>query len=552
MESEVREQEIFSKLIKEIRTSRNLSQRELAQFFSPRVSPQAIGQWERGEAFPGRKHWQTLAKLAGMDAGQFYEYVGVGSPSSSSLLEDIIHKIRSLTFDQQLEVVSEVTSDFKQESSQGILNKQHLALLKKGVQVWNRWRQKNPDILPQLSGLDLCTENCSDLKGYNLDGADLTNIEGRYVSLKGASLVQANLEKANFKEVTLDYANLREAKLEGSKLEDVGLRYVDLTGANLSKASIKFADFQKAILDEANFSQAYIFDAKFRQASLKKANLKEVTLRSSDLTEVNLNEAKLVNATVSDCIIYGLSAWGTETDGAFFEKLYVSPDGRSGLPVSDLILAPTLYLHRHNPRKTLALTQSFLTEKKALELVDILVDRYGECSHTEGFRIFINVEDSTIKKISGQYMIIKRKNSLTVERLPNFRDIQAVLEGKNESKFILRLVDNLLESDVKEEDIENLNYLVQWEKSIQEPRFKTIMSLLEQILTNNNNTELKDENYVVERRDEEIILLTNSSHQIELMRARLKDGQWSIVNCSLSQKAVDHFQKLSAEVKGVD
>jgi hypothetical protein len=34
-------------------------------------------------------------------------------------------------------------------------NNEHVALLKQGVDAWNKWRDENPDIPPDLSGADL-------------------------------------------------------------------------------------------------------------------------------------------------------------------------------------------------------------------------------------------------------------------------------------------------------------------------------------------------------------------------------------------------------------
>ena len=34
-------------------------------------------------------------------------------------------------------------------------NQEHLAILKQGVEVWNRWRRHNRDIKPNLSETDL-------------------------------------------------------------------------------------------------------------------------------------------------------------------------------------------------------------------------------------------------------------------------------------------------------------------------------------------------------------------------------------------------------------
>jgi hypothetical protein len=34
-------------------------------------------------------------------------------------------------------------------------NDQHVAMIKKGVDAWNRWRGENPDVVPDLSGENL-------------------------------------------------------------------------------------------------------------------------------------------------------------------------------------------------------------------------------------------------------------------------------------------------------------------------------------------------------------------------------------------------------------
>ena len=54
-------------------------------------------------------------------------------------------------------------------------NPKHLNLLKQGVEVWNRWREQNPEIRPDLTQADLREAN---LGLANLSGADLRGAEG--------------------------------------------------------------------------------------------------------------------------------------------------------------------------------------------------------------------------------------------------------------------------------------------------------------------------------------------------------------------------------------
>jgi hypothetical protein len=44
-------------------------------------------------------------------------------------------------------------------------DEEHVALLKQGAEVWNKWRQENPDVRPNLNEADL---NEADLGGAAL------------------------------------------------------------------------------------------------------------------------------------------------------------------------------------------------------------------------------------------------------------------------------------------------------------------------------------------------------------------------------------------------
>ncbi len=65
-------------------------------------------------------------------------------------------------------------------------NKDHLALLIKGVVAWNEWREKNPEIQPDLTR--------ANLYGANLRGANLEEVK---------NLTRKQLEKAKIDEKTI-------------------------------------------------------------------------------------------------------------------------------------------------------------------------------------------------------------------------------------------------------------------------------------------------------------------------------------------------------------
>ena len=83
----------------------------------------------------------------------------------------------------------------------------HLAVLKSGVEAWGRWRQQNPNELPDLSGADLLG---AELRKAQLKGAKLTGANLRLADLTGANLQDADLSYAEMLLVKLEQANLSE------------------------------------------------------------------------------------------------------------------------------------------------------------------------------------------------------------------------------------------------------------------------------------------------------------------------------------------------------
>ncbi len=96
-------------------------------------------------------------------------------------------------------------------------NKDHLAILKKGVDSWNEWRRRNPYINPDLSEADLTRAKLSgaDLRGAIFSRADFTGAIFSRADLTGARLSGADLSGANLKEVI----NLRQQQLEKAKID---------------------------------------------------------------------------------------------------------------------------------------------------------------------------------------------------------------------------------------------------------------------------------------------------------------------------------------------
>jgi len=139
--------------------------------------------------------------------------------------------------------------------------KEHVALLKQGVEVWNEWRTENPDVTPDLSN----------------------------ANLSGVILGDRFQERLNMSDADLSYANLGGANLRGADLSSADLHATDLStailhGANLHGANLRAADLSNAILSNANLHDANLGGANLRGANLSRARLIRTVLGDTDLT----------------------------------------------------------------------------------------------------------------------------------------------------------------------------------------------------------------------------------------------------------------------------
>jgi uncharacterized protein YjbI with pentapeptide repeats len=187
-------------------------------------------------------------------------------------------------------------------------NEEQLSILKQGVEVWNKWRDENPEVEIDLS--------VSNLLGADLFGANLNNADLSGADLSGADLNRANLWKAN-----LSAAHLREANLSGAHLAEAHLSRAHLTEAYLWEAHLSGADLSGADLWKANLSAAHLREANLREANLKgadlnRANLKEADLSGANLLEANFREAKLREADLSRADLRKANLWHANLGGA--------------------------------------------------------------------------------------------------------------------------------------------------------------------------------------------------------------------------------------------
>jgi hypothetical protein len=141
-----------------------------------------------------------------------------------------------------------------------VANPEHLAILKQGVEVWNRWRAGNQEIEPDLSGAYLSESSLEWAIGFLgnplFENADLRGVDFSRADLNHAVLKGANLNGANLRACDLIGANLRRTDLRSANLRYAKLNQVNFTLANLSKADLEKAMFWETVLARTNLSDA--------------------------------------------------------------------------------------------------------------------------------------------------------------------------------------------------------------------------------------------------------------------------------------------------------
>ncbi len=214
-------------------------------------------------------------------------------------------------------------------------NQKHLDLLKQGVETWNKWRQENPNIQPDLSETRLPLEY---LNSINLCQSFLHN-----AYLSESQLEQANLANAVFTKANLMMANLYKADLSGANLAEADLTHANLAGANLSNANLF-----KTNLTETNLADAKLVGADLSEAVLFRTILTNANLSNANLLMAILVETILIGANLTGSSIYGISAWKVQLGDTIQLNLIITPPNEPTITVDSLEIAQFISLLLNN------------------------------------------------------------------------------------------------------------------------------------------------------------------------------------------------------------
>lgn len=216
--------------------------------------------------------------------------------------------------------------------------KEHIQYLKAGSDAWRQWRIKSqPFNVADFNKAILVRETFWD---YDLEKAFF-----HQANLRGTSFARSNLDQAVFTRSNVVRCDFSGACLTGADFSNADAEASKFCGANLENANLQYASCKKA-----DFSGATLINVNLRWADLRETNLEGANLRGSALNYSVLVDANLRRANISDCHIYGLSAWGIDLNGATQTNLVITPSREPVITADTLEVAQFLYLLLKNDR----------------------------------------------------------------------------------------------------------------------------------------------------------------------------------------------------------
>jgi len=292
-------------------------------------------------------------------------------------------------------------------------NTEHLEILKRGVEAWNRWRAEHPEIMPNLRGADLSR---AVLKSAYLDEADLSTAKLYGADLGAASLVGADLSMTN-----LLGADLRGADLRGADLVRAYFRDAEVGGADFGDSSMYGTVFIDTALGEAKglADVIHIGPSELSISTVYRSGGKipEAFLRGCGVPEDFITHARSLNAQTVR--FYSCFISYSSEDQHFAERLHTDLQAKGvrvwfaphDLPIGARIRSAIDESIRMHDKLLLVLSETSVTSQWVEQEVETALARERE---QEGRTVLfpIRIDDAVMESKAGWPALLRNTRNV--------------------------------------------------------------------------------------------------------------------------------------------
>jgi uncharacterized protein YjbI with pentapeptide repeats len=132
-----------------------------------------------------------------------------------------------------------------------------------------------------------CNKKLLMLKGSDLSGANLVEVDFSFTDLRNTNLLASNLEKAKLVRASLSGAKAKGTKFDRIEAYRTDFSQIDAEGATFASAEMQRSAFVVANLVNVNFAKAELGRAEFDGATISGSNFE-----LANLARANLRTAK--------------------------------------------------------------------------------------------------------------------------------------------------------------------------------------------------------------------------------------------------------------------
>ncbi len=207
-------------------------------------------------------------------------------------------------------------------------NEKHLNIFRKGKNVWNEWRNNNPNIIP-------------DFRKYNFYDDQI-----KYNSIYG----QPYLEGYNFDGVDFFETSMRDGDYINCSFNGSKMNYVDACFANFFDCKFNDASIRVSKIGSASFIDCEFFKTNLSYCSAEETSFNNCYIESTNLSNISFIKTNFSNSTLKKCSVYGISSWDLTLDNTKQEDLIItdSIDDVVPITVDNIEVAQFLYLIINN------------------------------------------------------------------------------------------------------------------------------------------------------------------------------------------------------------